>query len=274
MANGGRALALALVVLVCSSRAMAEEPPAALAAAHADPATVQVVGDTLYYRGNLSSASSEAFDAATAGLVRGQLTRLVIASVGGDTQAGRKVARWVRNMALVVEVDTICFSSCANYIFPAGRARVIRADALVGWHGNERGLTITSQRNKDGLREVFRKALPAEFIAANPAKKVEATLDEMLAWNVQSNRDEADFYAELGIKDAFATCAVGNTPPSIVDLRDKQGWSFSLQDMERLGMPHTVYLGDGDYEKSSTLLKQWTGLLSARNCLALAQRLR
>ena len=44
--------------------------------------------------------------------------------------------------ALVVEVDVICFSSCADYVFPAGRARVIRADAFVGWHGNERQFDV------------------------------------------------------------------------------------------------------------------------------------
>ena len=49
-------------------------------------------------------------------------------------------------MGLVVEVDVICFSSCADYVFPAGRARVIRADAFVGWHGNERQFDVLAAR--------------------------------------------------------------------------------------------------------------------------------
>lgn len=96
---------------------------------------MRVQGDTVYYAGNLSKASSAAFAAAVAGVARGQVTRLVVSSGGGDTVEGRHVGRWVRDMALVVEVDVICFSSCADYVFPAGRARVIRADAFVGWHG-------------------------------------------------------------------------------------------------------------------------------------------
>jgi hypothetical protein len=100
--------------------------------ARAEPAQARILGDTLHFTGNLSPASTAAFDAAVAGVARGQVTRLVISSGGGDTVAGRHVGRWVRDMGLVVEVDVICFSSCADYVFPAGRARVIRAPVLPG----------------------------------------------------------------------------------------------------------------------------------------------
>jgi hypothetical protein len=102
-----------------ASTASSESHPPEILRAKAEPATVQVQGDTIYYTGNFSKASTIAFDAAVAGIRRGQVTRLVISSGGGDTVAGRHVGRWVRDMGLVIEVDVICFSSCADYIFPA-----------------------------------------------------------------------------------------------------------------------------------------------------------
>ena len=134
-----------------------------------------VQGDTLYYTGNFSKASSAAFDAAVAGVARGQVTRLVISSGGGDTVAGRHVGRWVRDMGLVVEVDVICFSSCADYIFPAGRARVIRADAFVGWHGNERQFEVLAARHGVTLAEEARRLVSPN----TPAEQADAFVREL-----------------------------------------------------------------------------------------------
>ena len=51
--------------------------PPEIERSRAEPAVVRVQGDTLYYTGNMSKASSAAFDAAVAGVGRGQLTRCV-----------------------------------------------------------------------------------------------------------------------------------------------------------------------------------------------------
>jgi hypothetical protein len=109
-------------LLACAGQAVAgEDEPGWLTRAKAEPARVEVRGDTLYYTGNISKASTQAFDAAVAGVAPGQLTRMVVSSGGGDTVEGRHVGRWVHRMGLVVEVDAICFSSCADYLFPAGQ---------------------------------------------------------------------------------------------------------------------------------------------------------
>jgi hypothetical protein len=197
-----RAAAAALAAgLLCLAGAALADPapkprPPEIERATAEPALVRMQGDTLYYTGNLSKASSAAFDAAVAGVSRGRLTRLVIGSGGGDTVEGRHIGRWVRDMALVVEVDVICFSSCADYVFPAGRARVIRADAS-------------------------------------------------------------------------AVCAVGDVLEKRPGYAGQMGWGFSLADMARLGLTHTVYLGEGRYERDSSRFRQNLVLLGADECLAL-----
>jgi len=87
--RGAAAAALAAGLLCLAGAALADPAPKPrppeIERATAEPANVRVQGDTVYYTGNLSKASSAAFDAAVAGVSRGQLTRLVMSSGGGDT---------------------------------------------------------------------------------------------------------------------------------------------------------------------------------------------
>lgn len=260
-------LAACLMAVPTAARAGdAPKPlPPEIERARAEPAVVRVQDDTLYYTGNLSKASSAAFDAAVAGVRRGQLTRLVISSGGGDTVEGRHVGRWVRDMALVVEVDVICFSSCADYIFPAGRARVIRADAWVGWHGNERQFDVLAARTGVSVADQL-AAIPPADVAAGPRA---AFVQEALRSFAVTQKDEAAFYASLGQNDAFAVCAVGDVLEKRPGYAGQKGWGFSLADMARLGLVNTVYLGDGRYERDSSRFRQYLVPITADDCLAL-----
>ena len=249
----------------CASTAVATgDKPPEIERARAEPAQVHVQGDTVYYTGNFSKASSAAFDAAVAGIARGQITRLVISSGGGDTVAGRHVGRWVRGMGLVVEVDVICFSSCADYIFPAGRARVIRADAFVGWHGNERQFHLLAARKGISLADLLSQYVPKD---ASPEQRTAFFRDFEETTKV-TMKDEADFYAKLGLNDAFAVCAVGDVLEKRPGYAGQIGWGFSLADMARLGLTNTVYLGDGAYEDDARFRK-YLVRISADECLAM-----
>lgn len=245
------------------SAAAGDKPPD-IERARAEPAQVQVRGDTLYYTGNFSKASTAAFNAAVAGVTRGQVTRMVISSGGGDTVEGRHVGRWVRDMALVVEVDVICFSSCADYVFPAGRARVIRNGAFVGWHGNERTFHVQAARDGKRLEELLAQYAPKD---ASPEQRA-TFFREFTETTKVTQKDEADFYARLGLNDAFAVCAVGDILEKRQGYAGQIGWGFSLADMARFGMTNTVYLGDGTYENSARFRKYLVPI-SADECLAM-----
>ncbi|KAE9625327.1 hypothetical protein GL272_13990 [Aeromonas veronii] len=229
--------------------------------ARAEPAQVRVQGDTVYYTGNFSKVSSAAFDAAVAGIARGQITRLVISSGGGDTVAGRHVGRWVRDMGLVVEVDVICFSSCADYIFPAGRARVIRTDAFVGWHGNERTFHVQAARKGISLAEQLAQYVPRD---TSPEQRTAFFRDFEETTKV-TMKEEADFYSQLGLNDVFAVCAVGDVLEKRSGYSGQIGWGFTIPDMARFGMTNTVYLGDGAYEDSARFQK-YLMRISADEC--------
>ncbi|HRK38988.1 MAG TPA: hypothetical protein PK347_11420 [Burkholderiaceae bacterium] len=249
---------------IASPAAIADKHPPDIERARAEPAQVRVQGDTVYYTGNFSEASTQSFEAAVAGIRRGQVTRLVISSGGGDTVAGRHVGRWVRDMGLVVEVDVICFSSCADYIFPAGRARVIRTDAFVGWHGNERQFQLLAARQGVSLEALLGQYVPKD---ATPEQRA-AFFRDFAETTKVTLQDEADFYAKLGLNDAFAVCAVGDVLEKRPGYAGQIGWGFSLADMARLGLTNTVYLGDGAYQDSARFRKYLVPI-SADECLAM-----
>jgi hypothetical protein len=259
---------VALALCLGASVSAIGATPTELLPAVADPPVVEVRGDTVYYTGGFKEATSGVFEAAVSGIRRGQVTRLVVRSGGGDTVAGRKVGSWVRDMGLVVEVDQICFSSCADYVFPAGRARVIRAGAFVGWHGNERQMQILAARQGTTPEQVFVKLLPAGLSDGDPERARAIVAPLVKRWREVSLPDEQAFYQALGLSDAFAVCAVGE----VLDSRSTpltRGWGFSITDMARLGMANTVYLGDGVYEKDSALFRKYLVPITADECLAL-----
>lgn len=249
---------------IASTAAIAGEHPPEIERARAEPAQVRVQGDTVYYTGNFSKASTQAFEVAVAGIRRGQVTRLVISSGGGDTVAGRHVGRWVRDMGLVVEVDVICFSSCADYVFPAGLARVIRADAFVGWHGNERTFHVQAARDGKRLEDLLARYVPED---ASPEQRA-AFFKDFAETTKVTMKDEADFYATLDLNDAFAVCAVGDVLEKRPGYAGQIGWGFSLADMVNLGLTNTVYLGNDDYVRS-TRFRKYLVPISAYECLAM-----
>lgn len=64
------------------------------------------------------------------------INRLIVNSDGGDVASALRLGRWVRDHGLDVEVRGLCFSACANYVFPAGGRKVICPGSLVMWHGS------------------------------------------------------------------------------------------------------------------------------------------
>lgn len=87
-----------------------------------------------------------------------KVSLLRISSVGGEVDVSIAIARWVYANDIDVEVDGPCFSSCANYIFPAGRRKIIGAEGVVGWHGTLEHLLYKHEQN---LQPVEERLLPS-----------------------------------------------------------------------------------------------------------------
>lgn len=105
--------------------------------AHAEDAPpsarVEARGSTIEFEGSIDEQSARAFET----LARlGHTHRLVITSGGGDVASGIAMARTVFELGFDVEAPSDCHSSCANYVFPAGRRKIIGSLGAVSWHGN------------------------------------------------------------------------------------------------------------------------------------------
>lgn len=59
----------------------------------------------------------------------------MINSRGGEIGLGMDLGELVYEHQLNVEVPKYCFSSCANYVFPAGKVKYLHFRSLLGWHG-------------------------------------------------------------------------------------------------------------------------------------------
>ena len=92
---------LGMAAAAFAKPALQPQLPPEIERARAEPAVVRV---------------AEGMRSTTPATCRRPVLRLLMPAVAG-------VGRWVRGRALVVEVDVICSSSCADDVFPAGRAR-------------------------------------------------------------------------------------------------------------------------------------------------------
>jgi hypothetical protein len=118
-------LALVLAGTAQAQQAQQAQPPAA--------PRVEISGDSIVFEGRIDGPSAARFvELARDPAIR----RVVITSRGGLVAPALDMADAIRDRGLDVEVPRACWSSCANYIFPAGREKRLGHARAIGWHGN------------------------------------------------------------------------------------------------------------------------------------------
>jgi hypothetical protein len=80
---------------------------------------------------------------------------LLVRSGGGEIGVGTEFGEWLRERNLDVIVVDYCLSSCANYVFTAGRTKTILPGAIVAWHGNIRQRSFRDAPSLNGIEEVY-----------------------------------------------------------------------------------------------------------------------
>ena len=95
---------------------------------------VWLTDDAIYYRGDLSEARNQrVYDLYEEAVQKPNL--LVISSGGGEVHLGLDLGNFIWDEQLDVSVPGYCLSSCANYIFTAGRRKLLGKHAVLGFHG-------------------------------------------------------------------------------------------------------------------------------------------
>lgn len=231
---------------------------------------VRIDGDTLTYIGGINVAGLDALSVAVRHLPRGQVTKMVVNSGGGDTRAGIYIGSIIADLKPDLTIETGCFSSCANFIAPAAASIIIRENAFLGWHGNDRGFQIAADQQGLSLREHLRLMVSGQFVDGKDKEGKPADLDVFLDEAVPKLEalivEEAALYDRIGLRnDTFAVCGVGDRFESRLT-GDQLGWGFSIADMARLGLPPIRYEGPGPYE-TNPAFQRWLIKLTPEECV-------
>ena len=169
-----------------------------------------------YFSGPISAEQNQQLFEAVKGKT---VKRLIITSGGGDVEAGIALASWVFDHGLDIEVSKYCLSSCANYVFPAGRHKSIGSGAIVAWHGNYSHLKQTGLWRDDIAARMERHGEDAATAEVHVREQVDRLV-----------RLERDFFARIGVNEYL--CWVGKMPP----YNAPDYYFLSRQDMARFGV--------------------------------------
>ena len=168
----------------------------------------------LVYKGWLNKdANTRLFKLYEKAKVKPQLLR--IRSGGGDINLGMDVGEWVFRNHLDVEVTDQCASSCANYIFTAGRRKILNPDSIVMWHGGAHQPNMEQQVKALGT----------------------IGEDYLSAWKLREDR----FFKTVGVDGTITV--YGQTAPHVVLPAGAIGFDYSIGDMTKFGLLNIVEQG-------------------------------
>jgi hypothetical protein len=201
--------------------------------------TITIEGATVTYEGPISDENIEQFLNAVKGK---QLTTLVISSGGGEINAGMKMGSWVYDNGIDVVVEKMCMSSCANYVFPAGRSKIINKGAIVAWHGSILQESVMSDEDvRKSAKEAY-DTLPESMKQTRSLDEwTRSAIEQTRAYKAASTTNQSAFFKKIGV-DEFI-CRVGSEKYGVKDF-----YILSVEDMKRFGV--TNVHAPEDYEKT------------------------
>lgn len=181
-------------------------------------AKIEIVEDVLFFHGELSDESVKRAISLAKGY---SISRVNINSEGGEVISAIMLANWIRDNKLDVEITDMCFSSCANYVFPAGMVKYVSRKDLIGWHGG------AYQENE---------------------KMDDPELEKMLQEYIKEAREkETKLYQRLGINPDITT--LGQMDEYYCQHAQEHGWYYSVADLNKLGIDNIVLI-DGEWSPS------------------------
>lgn len=189
-ATAGRMLVL-LAWLLCLFSVSGCSPATATESSEQPPPYrfVRVDDQTLRFEGEITGTTFDEYQRTVDDKVR----VLVVKSGGGDTFSGVRMGLDIHRRGLKVVVDTIAGSSAANYLFLAGKEKVIQ-NGFVGFHGNVRaGFNQRFGGRYDALCRFLEETNPPGTVDCQTAIRRN---EEML-------RLEEQFLKEVGVPQTF-----------------------------------------------------------------------
>jgi len=196
-------------------------------------------------------------------------TKLNITSSGGDGLAGILIGRFVKEKELDVQVSRHCGSSCANYVFPAGKQKSLHHDALVIYHGGMSQENLLSkmlashQSDKVGnTYQDYNKSKEASLISKSelktnlkhkyfpdkgackkPIGDTEAIV-ESARWCLQSRQNiEREFFALLKVNPKLPYYGQEGSYKATYQAYKHIGFYYDLESLKKMGLSDVEVIG-------------------------------
>jgi hypothetical protein len=180
---------------------------------------------------------------------------ILIESQGGSAGAGMELGSWIFENGIDVEIDTYCFSSCANYVFPAGRTKLLAPRASLMWHGG-----VTQPITAEELGQVLESTLAdmgeeerQGFLASHPRSELLQQLQQSLTDIVARERD---FFEKIGVDQRITVLGHLYERELLQGKGYYIGWDYSLEDLERLGVHAIEIKGDEPWAPACPIVGQ------------------
>lgn len=205
-----RGLAVAVLCLAGAGPALAEAEPAT---------TVEREGEAIVYRGGIDADANARVREL---LEEGGVRWLHITSSGGELGLGMDLGELVHGHGLDVRVLDYCASSCANYVFPAGRRKLLGAASAVIWHGSaiQADVGAAEAIDFDAVTELRGSPLTEAGKAA--------MIERFAAYGRAMRERQAAFYAALGVDQRVTVFGQ--------DVACDCEWTVPVADMARFGI--------------------------------------
>lgn len=122
---------------------------------------------------------------------------LVTNSQGGDLRAGIEIGRILNSNMAALVVDTICLSSCANYLVPGSRYLYVAEGSVIALHGS-------APKTHQGFASMRASALghSSQDFLADP-NLVYELFDQFEAFRQDFVIPEADFFVETYTDEGY-----------------------------------------------------------------------
>ncbi|MPS38689.1 peptidase [Vibrio sp. VGrn 2] len=186
---------------------------------------VTLIGNSIHYTGTLSSEANNAIVEIYANATV-KPTNLVISSDGGDVELGMALGEWIFANKIDIEVNDYCLSSCANYVFTAGKNKYISNKAIIGFHGG-----LSSQEFDTSEIEMSFQDLPKR----QREKEIQKVLHEMQTYIDKTKEKEDSFFKKIKVKQEITTLGQSPRYDSFSD-SDYSGWTYNPNDYSKLGV--------------------------------------
>jgi hypothetical protein len=207
---------------------------------------VRLRGERIEYSGPITAeAVAGVFDVYQS--AQPKPTLLLIQSQGGSADAGMRLGAWMRNHDLDVAVDTFCFSTCANYVFTAGRMKTLAPHASLMWHGG-----VTQQLPLEEIEGVLDQTL-ADMDAPDREELLRRRSRAELIQQLQDSVDvliarETAFFRKIGVDQRITILGHLYERELLQGEGYYMGWDYSLQDLAKLGVGNIRVKDDAAWE--------------------------